>query len=218
MTLTLNPNDARKADNFSSVLRETGKYVGVITRAEKLLSKNKVEGLGLSFKADDGASANYLDVYTVKPDGERLRGHSIVQAVLCCSRVRSADEGPITFERWDNNERRMVQATATGYPSLMGKRIGLVLQKELQTNQNTGDDVERLNIVAVFEANTGLMSSEILDAKTKAERLEHVVKMVMSNPVRDTRKRAPQKAAAPAQGGTYGAGQPSGDFDDDIPF
>lgn len=212
MSLSLNANDARRADNISSVIRESGKYIGTLTRAEKLLSKNSVEGVGLSFKTDDGASANYLDLYTVKPNGEKLRGYNIVQALLCCTRLRNADEGPITFERWDSEKRQMVQATAPGYPSLMGKRIGLILQKELQTNQNTGEDVERLNIVTVFEASTGLVSTEILDNKTKAERIEFLAKWIVSNPVRDTRKRGPKPtpAAAPQSGGA--------DFDDDIPF
>lgn len=213
MSLTLNSNDARKADNFASVIRESGKYIGVITRAEKLLSRNNVEGVGLSFKDDNGATANYLDLYTVKPGGKKLRGYNIVQALLCCARLRNVDEGNITFERWDNEARRLVQVTERGYPALMGKRIGLVLQKELQTNQNTGLDVERLNILAVFEAGSDLVASEILDGKTKAERLEHILKIIERTPMRDTRKHAPQKAsAAPSRPSD------NGDFDDDIPF
>src|SRR5690606_3866768 len=97
---------------------------------------------------------------------------------------------------------------------LMGKRIGFVLQKEIQTHQITGSDVERMNIVAVFEASTELMASEILDNKTKPERLESVVKMIMANPVRDTRKanwRAAQPSAAPHAA-------PMDSFNDDIPF
>lgn len=211
MSLTLNANDARKADNFASVIRESGLYVGTITRAEKLLSKNNVEGVGLSFKTDEGASANYLDLYTVKPGGEKLRGYNIVQALLCCLRLRNVDEGRITFERWDSDERRMVQTTATGYPALMGARIGLALQKELQTNQNTGEDVERLNIVTVFDASTRLVASEILDGKTKAERIDFIAKMLANNPIRDTRKRASKPP-------TQTAANTSHDFDDDIPF
>lgn len=215
MGLSLNANDARRADNISSVIKESGKYIGVITRAEKLLSKNKVEGLGLSFKTDDDASANYLDIYTVKPDGEKLRGFSIVQAILCCTRTKVANDGTITFERWDNDERRMVQATAPGYPDLMGKRIGLFLQKELATHSITGNDTERLNIFAVFEASTGLTSSEILDAKTKPEKIELIAKTLANNPVRDSRKRGQQstKQSHPNQ-----PGQEAPPFDDDIPF
>lgn len=213
MGLSLNANDARRADNISSVIKESGKYIGVITRAEKLLSKNKVEGLGLSFKTDDDASANYLDIYTMKPDGEKLRGFSIVQAILCCTRTKVANDGNITFERWDNDERRMVQATAPGYPDLMGKRIGLFLQKELATHSITGNDTERLNIFAVFEASTGLTSSEILDAKTKPEKIELIAKTLANNPVRDSRKRGQQP--------TRQSSPPPHDappFDDDIPF
>lgn len=211
MGLTLNANEARKADNFSTIIRESGKYVGTITRAQKLMSKNSVEGVGLSFKTDEGESANYLDLYTVKPGGEQLRGFQIVQSILCCTRVKNADEGPITFETWDRDERKMVQVTEPGYPALMGKKIGLVLQRELGTNQNTGEDTDRLQIVGVFEAATGLTSSEILDGKTKPERIERVVRMIQANPVRDTRKRAPVRPAqAPAKD--------TAPFDDDIPF
>lgn len=214
MGLTLNANDAKKADNFASVIRESGKYVGVITRAEKLNSKRGVEGVGFSFRTDDNASANYLDVYTIKPDGEKLRGYNIVQAVLCCARVKVANDGRINFERWDNNERRMVSTSAPGYPDLMGKRIGFVLQRELGTNQNTGEDTDRLNIMAVFEADTGLMASEILESKTKSERLDSVLKIIAANPVRDTRK-AHGTVRAASQSSSASAGV---DFDDDIPF
>lgn len=217
MGLTLNANDAKKADVFSSVIRESGKYVGVITRAEKLMSTNGTEGVGFSFRTDDNASASFLDVYTVKSNGEKLRGHNVVQAVLCCAKVKVADEGQITFEKWDNNERKMAQATANGYPALMGKRIGFVLQRELGTNQNTGAETDRMNIVAAFEANTGLMASEILDQKTKAEKIDNVVRMIMANPIRDTRKRGtgapPRQSSHPNQ-----PGQEAPPFDDDIPF
>lgn len=216
MGLTLNANDAKKADNFASVIRESGKYVGVITRAEKLLSRNNVEGVGFSFRTDDNASANYLDVYTVKPGGEKLRGYNIVQAVMCCARIKSAEDGQISFEKWDSDERRMVQASAAGYPALMGKRIGFVLQREIGTNAKTGEDTDRMNIVAVFEASTGLMASEILDQKTKAERLDNVVKMIASNPIRDTRKHAAASSRAPAN--STSAPASDGGWDDDIPF
>ena len=216
MGLNLNAADAKKADNFASVIRESGKYVGTITRAEKLVSKRHVEGVGFSFRTDDGATANYLDVYTMKPDGEKLRGYNLVQAVLCCTRVKSADDGRITFEKWDNDERRMVNASADGYPALMGKRIGFVLQREIGTNANTGADTDRVNIVAVFEAGTDLMASEILDQKTKPERLENVIKMIMANPVRDTRK-APGTVRAVSQSQPASAGS-DGDWDDSIPF
>jgi len=213
MGLTLNAAEARKADNFASVIKETGKYVGVITRAEKLISEKNTEGVGLSFKTDDGASANYLDVYTAKADGEKLRGHSVIQALMCCLRLKTVDEGQIQFERWDSVERKMVPASANGYPAMMGKRIGFILQKELSTHQNTGADVERIQIVAVFEAETGLVATEILDGKTKAEKADTILRLI--KPVRDNRT---MPAARPAQAKTGAPSSAGLDFDDDIPF
>lgn len=213
MSLTLNPNEARKADNISSVIRESGKYIGTITRAEKLLSRNNTQGLGLSFKTDDGASANYLDIYTVKENGDTLRGYNVVQAILCCTRTKNASEGVITFERWDRDEGGMIEVNETGYPALMGKRVGLILQKELGTHSVTGADTERMNIVAVFEAGSELTASEILDQKTKPEKIHKFVQMIERQPVRDTRKYHAKEPAQKASGDAT-----SVDFDDDIPF
>ncbi len=212
MGLQLNSAEARKADNFSTVITETGKYLGTITRAEKLKSKNGVEGLGLSFKSNDGATANYLDVYTVKENGDKLRGYNVVQALLCCLRLKTVDEGPIQFEKWDNSQRKMVPASGNGYPAMMGKPIGMVLQKAIETHSQTGEDSEKIQIVVVFEASTGLSASEILDSKTKPERIDAIMKML--KPVRDMRK-AGARAAQPKTGAPSSAGL---DFDDDIPF
>lgn len=211
MSLQLNAAKARNADKTSSVIRETGRYVGVITRAEKLLSKNGTEGVGFSFKSDDGATANYLDVYTVKADGEELWGASIVQAILCCTKTKNAEEGPIKFDKWDNEVRELVETTAVGYPALMGKRIGLILQKEIQSHYQTGADQERINIVRVFEASTGLTSSEILEGKTKPEKVDAFMKSLP--PVRDSRKKsAQQQMQQPVT-----SGEKVDDFED-LPF
>jgi hypothetical protein len=207
MSLDLDTNAARSADSISSTIRETGKYIGVITRAEKLLSKNKVEGLGISFKTDDGSTASYLDLYTIKPDGEKLRGFNIAQAILCCTRTKSAEEGIINFDRWDKEIGQVIEMSAKGYPSLMGKRIGLLLQKELSTNNTTGADVERVNIFGVFEAETELTASEILDKKTTPEQLAKMLQVLMQRPIRDTRQKPAVHAPAAMD-----------DFDLDVPF
>lgn len=214
MSLKFNAAEARKAD-FSSVIRDTGKYVGVITRAEKLKSDKGTLGLGLSFKSDDGATANYLDIYTTRADGSELWGANLVQSILCCARVKDADEGDITFNEWNKSEKAEVPVTTTGYPALMGKRIGLVLQKEMQTHSVTGADVERVSVVRVFEASSGLTASEILDGKTKPEKIDQLLKTLP--PVRDTRKKAAQKLQTLADRGIGGTNE-ADPFNDDINF
>jgi hypothetical protein len=215
MPLTLNANEARKADNFSSVIRETGKYICTITRAERLTSRKGTEGVGFSVKTDEGATANYLDVWTVNAAGKALMGNGIVNAILCCTRTKEAAEGEIHFERWDGDERRMVQTSAEGYPSLMGKKIGLVLQRELSTREDTGEDQDRVIIAAVFEAGTGFMASEILAQATKPEKLEKIAATILANPIKDRRKKHDLPAPTPRASTAH---QESHPFDDDIPF
>lgn len=208
MSLTLNAAEARQADRVNTSIKESGKYIGVITRAEKLISKKNTEGFGLSFKADDGSTANYLDLYTVNSSGETLPSMATVQAILCCTRTKEAKEGNIQFEKWDSDAKATVKATANGYPELMGKRIGLLLQRELSTNTTNGKDVDRVVIYGVFEADSELTASEILDKKTQPEK---VAKMIGAlKPVNDRRTGASTSSSAPSH---------ASDFEEDsIPF
>lgn len=188
MSLNLNPNEARQADRTNTAIRTAGKYIGTITRAEKLLSKKNTEGLGLSFKTDDGATANYLDLYTVNAEGKSLPSMATVQAILCCTRTKTADEGSIIFEKWDSESKAMVKETKNGYPALMGKRIGLLLQQELSDNPNDPEKHnDRVIVYGVFEADSELTASEILDKQTKPEKLEKMLTALMAKPVNDRR-------------------------------
>ena len=210
--LTFNPEEARKADKISNFIRDAGAYKGVITRAEKLVGKDKgTPGVGLSFRADDGSTAAFLDIYTHKATGEPLQGSAIIQALMCCLKLRTAEEGTIKFKTWDNKDKE-----AKGYPSIMGRRIGFVFRRELQLDQN-GDDKERLMIVGVFQEDTGLMASEILDRKTSGELLPKMVQWVQANPVKDSRKKQNGYQRA-TNGATPGREEGDPGYDDSIPF
>lgn len=218
--LTFNPQTAATADQVSTAIRESGKYVGTITRAEKLVSTAGTQGVGLSFRTDDGATADYLDLYTVNKDGKELPSMKTVQAVLGCLTLRGAKDGKIECEKYDKTTKQRGKVVVDGYPELMGKRIGLLLQKELSTNSKTGEDVDRVIVFGVFQHDTELTVSEILARKTKPETLEKMVQALMAKPVRDSRKHNGAAHAPAAQGFDFenpGAG--FGDFgDDSIPF
>lgn len=218
MSLDLDTNLARQADRVNSTIKETGKYIGVITRAEKLLSKKGTEGLGLSFKSNNDETANYLDLYTVNAEGKKLPSMNIVQAILCCTRTKSVNEGTIQFEAWDKDAGKVIKKSANGYPDLIGKPIGLLLQKELATNEQTGEDTERMVIYGVFEPSSELTASEILDKKTSPEVLPKMLTSLMARPVNDRREK---KAGSKQQSSNQSNQQSSGsfdDFEDDIPF
>lgn len=211
MSYTLDTKQAIAADSISSSIRETGKYVGTITRAEAITSTRGTKGLGLSFKADDGSTADYLDLYTHKADGEALSSLKTVNAILACCKLRSISEGPIQFEKWDKNTKQRTKVNGQGYPELMGKRIGLLLRKEIETDDN-GQDRDRVAIFAVFQHDTELTATEVLGQKTKPERLEKMLEALMLKPVYDKRK-----GSAPAARTSQSAGE-DWTQDQDIPF
>lgn len=215
--LTFNPQVAATADQVSSAIRETGKYIGTITRAEKLLSTNQSQGVGLSFRADDGATADYLDLYTINGNGDVLPSMKTVQAVLGCLKLREAKDGKIECEKYDKATKQRKKVVVDGYPDLMGKRIGLLLQKELSTNNKTGEDSDRVIVFGVFQHDTELTVSEILARKTTPETLPKMLQALMAKPVRDSRKAKSHAHSAPPDA----AGDPGyGDFGgfDDAPF
>lgn len=212
MSLKLNSKLARAADEIAAGIRESGKYIGVITRAEKLTAGTGTVGLGLSFKADSGQTADYLDLYHTKDNGETLSGLKTVNAILCCTKVSEATEGPIQCEKWQDGGRHRV--TVTGYPDLMGKRVGLLLQQVLETDKN-GKDREKVQIFAVFNADTELTASEMYDKKTKPERLANMLDALLARPVRDNRKGGKSKPSGRSAADEYASGMPP---DDDAPF
>lgn len=211
--LSFDANTARQADQVSSVINVAGKYIGTITRAEKLLSPSKTQGLGLSFKSDSGETADYLDLYTINSSGDVLPSMKVVQAILGCLQLRTAADGKVEVDKWNKDEKKREKLVVDGYPTIQGKRIGFLLQKELSTNTKNGEDTEKMIVVGVFQADTLLTVSEILAQKTKPETLEKMVYWLESHPVRDTRKKVSASQSAPVKSvGTFD------DLGDDIPF
>lgn len=211
MSLKLKTDFAKAADNINTALREHGKYVGTITRAERLVSSQGTIGLGLSFRADSGQTADYLDLYHTKETGEDLPSMKTVHAILCCAKVAEAKDGYIDCEKWNPETRQRDKVKVEGYPDLMGKRIGFLFQEVIETD-NKGKDREKIQIFGVFNAETELTASEMIAKKTTPERLSQMVDALAAKPVRDIRKNksAPRPAAT--------SGTAFDDLDSDIPF
>ena len=211
MSYTLDTNAAKAADNFASSIRESGKYIGTITRAEDLLSANGTKGIGLSFKSEDGATADYLDLYTHKADGEALSSLKTVNAIMACLKLRGIAEGPISFEKWDASTKQRVRINGKGYPELMNKKVGLLLRKFIDSKQD-GSDRDGVEIFGVFQADTELTATEVLNQATKPERLSKMLDALIARPVYDKRKKATSTAKASSSAGEDWT------QDQDIPF
>jgi len=220
--LKLNTQLAQDADNIASSISELGKYIGTITRAEKLVSKQKgTQGLGLSFKADNGQSADYLDLYHTKGDGTQLSAAKTVNAILCCARVKQAEDGVIDVEKWDKAAGQRRKMRVNGYPALMGKRIGLLLTQIMETGTD-GKDRTKLEIFGVFDPETELTASEILQRKTTPERLSSMLDAMIKRGVQDKRKKPAHRSASAGQDRfddiPIGDVPADASMDDDIPF
>lgn len=215
--ISYNPQTASKADNFFSYINETGKYTGIITRAEILKSAKGTSGVGLSFKDDSGATAEYLDVYTINAEGKELQGLGVIHAIIGCLRLNQVSDGQIKCTKYNKETKSREEMIVPGYPELMNKRIGFLLQKEISTRQDTGEDIEKMVIVGVFQPDTELTVSEINQGKTKGEVLSRLVSALAAKPIRDTRKHKPEQTQAArhefaATGGAFD------DLDSDLPF
>ena len=206
----LDPNEARKADQTGSRISEIGKYVGVFTQAEDLTAASGTKGVGFRFEAN-GQSAN-LSLYTTKTDGTKLMGFQALMAIMTCMKLRGIAPKPGTVKHWDNEARQEVSKQAQVFPDLCGPRIGLLLETEDYTKTD-GSVATRMVIAGVFQANTELTASEILDKKTQPEQLQKMVGRLHHRPVKGTAPRQARPAAAPAGGGSG-----FDDFDDQIPF
>lgn len=215
--LKLDTAQAAAADNITAQISEPGKYIGTITRAEKLVSKDKgTQGLGLSFRADNGQTAEYLDLYHTKGTGEALSGLKTVNAVMCCAKIKQAEEGTVQVEKWDSVAGARRKMSVSGYPALMNKRIGLLLRKTLETD-NKGKDRERLEIFGVFDPETEMTASEILSRATEPQKLSAMLDVLIARGVIDKRTSRPQARQAQQSAGMdrFDDVPP---LDDDVPF
>ncbi|GAA6121499.1 hypothetical protein [Acidovorax sp. FG27] len=218
----LDTQAAREADQFGAYLNETGKYKGQFTRAEKLVSKQKgTHGVGFTFEAEDKRTTRF-DVWTINGAGDHLPGYKFVNALLACMKLRQVTEAPAKVDRYNWDTKQIEKVDATVFPELIGKPVGLVLRnteyEKMRDGMLTGETGWRLEPLVPFEAATEFTSSEILDRKTKPEKLASVMATVTDRPL----KKGPAPAARQAQDrhSPQQASQGSGfdDMGDDIPW
>lgn len=212
---TLNPEAARAGDAVSGFIAETGKYVGKFTRAEKLVSKEKkTDGIGFTFKAQDGRECRF-DVWTQKQDGTPLSGLNTVNAMMTCLQLRELRATSQKVKHWDYDAGQEVEAVVPCFDALMNKEIGVLLRAEeyekFFDGAPTGETGWKMGIYAAFQANTGLMATEILGRRTAPEMLSNVLLALKDKPLR-------KKTPRPANNSGYEGGGNGPSFDDDVPF
>jgi hypothetical protein len=204
----LDPNEARKADQTGNRISEIGKYVGTFTQAEDLTASSGTKGVGFRFEAN-GQTAN-LSLYTTKTDGTKLMGYQALMAIMTCMKLRGLTPKAGAVKFWNNDTKAEETRQGQVFPELCGKPIGLLLETE-DYPKNSGGTGTRMVIAGIFQSDTELTASEILDRKTKPEQLAKMVARLRHRPARDAK--APATRAPAAAGGSG-----FDDMADDIPF
>lgn len=207
MDYNLDPNAAKKADQFSSRIEHTGKYLGVFTRAEPVTSKNNAQGIDFSFKSESGESSDYLTIWTHGRDGKPLRGFNLVMAIMTCLRVKTLTATPGEIEKYNSDTHQRGKVTVPLYRELMGSPIGLLIQME-EYPKNAGGTGWKPTIVSVFDKDE-FVATEILNKAIKPETLPKMVAALKDRPL----KTKDDKIPAPS-----GSGGGFADFADDIPY
>lgn len=223
MSFKFDPEAAKKAGTMG--ISENGAYEGVIASAVYTFGKDGSQSQALEISLDsNGAKANYLRINYLGKDGEPTFGMGLISALMWAAGIKEAApvqvQGPDGAE-WHNQ-------------ALVGKSVGLVLQKTLYT-KGDGKDGYRMEIRQAFKCGT---------RKTYAEHAENapaeaVDKMVAALKDRDDRDPNAGNNAQRANGAHPPANpyasqsnppaqsrlqnrntnqQPVQDFDDDIPF
>jgi len=208
---------ARHADTAGATIKEIGKYVGEFVQAKDVVTKKGGRGIEFIFKSQGGQKAN-LAIYTTGANGDRYQGYDALMAIMTCLQLRGIKPAPGKVTRYDFDTKKEVVEDGTVFPDLH-KPIGVLLETE-DYEKKDGSIGTRMVLKNVFQPNTELTASEILDKKTQPAALAKMVEGLRHRPLKGARP-------APAPRGDDGAGSPpaghpasSGfdDMSDDIPW
>jgi len=232
MYYQLDPQAAKEASVLSNRIMEKGQYTGTFTRAQKITTKNGIEGIDFDFVTDDGKRARFF-LYTRRENGATIYGYKQLMTILTCMRLHGINAPQMQFATvWDSETQEEKQADVPQFVDLLNKPIGLLLHME-EYKPNQGEDTKwRVAFAHAFEAQTGLMSGEILDKKTTAEQLPKAVASLRDRPLKTVnangnassggsahnRYEAAKNGNSSSRATQEAAVTGAGDFEDDIPF
>jgi len=168
----------------------SGAYVCKIMKAEAQVSQGGTHGVMLAVSSEGNGEAEFT-LWTKKEDGTPVFGYNQLQSVMMLTGVRSLRGAKGKVSKWDNDTNERVEAEGTAFPDLVGKMVGLVLQKELYTT-TSGKTAFRMNLSASFHYETRLTCSEMKERKVTPEKLERILARLKD---KDSRKVSAENAA-----------------------
>lgn len=207
---SLDTKAAAQADNLFSKIEEKGAYLGAFTRAEQVTSKKGSKGVDFSFKADNGATADYLTIWTHNGEGKQLQGFNTLMAIMTCLKVRDLTAKVGEVEKYDQDLKQRVKVNAPLFQDLMNKPVGLLIHME-QYEKTAGGTAWKPAISAPYAAD-GFTASEILSKAKEATTMDKMLSALRDRPLKGNASATPQQSGQPNTGGTFD------DIGDDVPW
>lgn len=205
----LNTESAKKSD-AGGFLSESGKYTGKFLSAHQVISQKGSYGIEFTFEDDNGSKANFITIWTHNSQKEELFGAQYINAIMTVLSLRSLTQQQGLVEDWNGNKEMK-----NIFPDLVGKRLGVVFQKEEYEKSGGRGIGSKLNIFAIFNADTELTASEILNRQTEPKLLEqHMARL--KNKLLPANSGGGYQQNQNYQAAGYGSGMD--DMDSDIPF
>lgn len=201
---------AKEANSGGKRITEHGTYTGQFIAAWYECNQNGTESVKFIF-ASEGQEAGPLALYTHNGKGEELPSYKMLNAIMCCLKVKRITTKDGTVKLYDFDSKQEVIKQKDIYPELIGKPIGLVLTSE-EYRANNGDIKTRLNIAAPFHAETKRMANEVLSGASDAVDLSKFTDWLTNK--NKWIKRLPQETYTPPYDGH---GRDDDPFGDDIP-
>ena len=199
---------ALDANSGGKRIKDAGAYLGKFKYAWGETNQNGTESVQLHFVADNGQEAGPLALYTFNQKGEKLPAYNTLNAIMTVLRVPNLTPVKAQVELYDFDSRSMVSKTKDTFQQLMGKPIGLVLQREEYQGQSGLK--ECLIVVGCYEAATSYMADEIINKVALPVALDRMKRWLEAHPVK-----ALKNVAARRQAESAGAELAP---DDEIPF
>jgi len=196
----------------------SGAYTGVFTKAKAIKASTGAEGVEFTFKADTGAEASYLSLYTHNKSGGETYGYSQLNALMACLKQRQIKPQTIQLKEWDNQNRQEKTVSVEAYPQLMNQSVGVVLQRQ-EYKKDDGSVGESMSLHGFFEPSTRQTGAEVIQ-QLPATVLDDVLanlrdKTISQQPSNQSVNARPDGMPATA---SETLSQAAKDFDDDIPF
>lgn len=208
MNYDLDPNAAKQADNINVRIEQKGCYIGLITRAEQVTSVKGTQGVDLSFKSNNGESADYLTLWTHNKDGKQLIGYNVLMAIMTCLRVKSLKAETGEIEKYNSETKKKEKVLVSLFKELMGKPITFLMHME-EYEKTAGGTAWKPVIFSVCDKD-GFTASEILSKSTEAKTIVKMEAALKDRPLKVS-------LIAPRQDSENPAHAVDG-FEDDITF